>query len=397
MNINTLIDQVALDCKKNISFDEVIKYLKSKVPIFTNCSRQHDSKVTTFKKSKLESNYVIARLVFRWIADNISYDVKAWLANDFTNATDIDHIFKTKMTFCAGYATLFEKMCVDCGMDPKDVVYICGTSKGAKKKGEKIENTKSNHAWNAVKMECGWQLIDTTWASGQLFKRQQFCKKFSEFWFCSPPDQFVFSHIPDEKEWLLFDGEFTLEQWYRAPKVTDYFFRHEIGFIDEASSPGIERIEIKERFHCFSLVITDDTIIILNLLDGNDRCYHDKTCVTSEPSEGDMKGRLVILSCDFSDLSGHCKLNVFAGKINAKKKHIFTYKLNVDLPVEEEIDDLETWPVDCVGHMDIIEPDEVAINTEPSKGFSFSEPSDEFNFTETIDFNFTGIKKDVPE
>src|SRR3989304_6833702 len=114
-SIRGLVDEVALQCPKHQTLDEIIFTL--------------NKAIITFSKFSIDQNYVITRLVFRWIADNIQYDWVAYLANDFTNADNIDYIFKNKLGVCASYATLFRYICLKLGMDDNNIQCIAGYTK----------------------------------------------------------------------------------------------------------------------------------------------------------------------------------------------------------------------------------------------------------------------------
>ena len=59
-----------------------------------------------------------------------------------------------------------------------------------------------NHAWNAVKIDGKWQLIDTTWGSGYV-SDGAYVKQFRETFFLPSPEQLAFSHFPQDAAWQL--------------------------------------------------------------------------------------------------------------------------------------------------------------------------------------------------
>ena len=146
------------------------------------------------KHSTINYNLLVARLIFRWIANNISYDVEAWLKDDFENTDNLDYIFLHKKTCCAGYAYVFNHLCMMSGIPTTDVQITGGTAKGIlkpnenlyvdeplsdlNKNGYKLDELSEqqlgnlravpNHAWNIVLIGEKWELIDSTWASGIL-------------------------------------------------------------------------------------------------------------------------------------------------------------------------------------------------------------------------------------
>ncbi len=63
---------------------------------------------------------------------------------------------------------------------------------------------KSDHAWNAVKINGDWKLIDVTWAAGAATGNPpKFEFNFNDKYFFTDPDVFFLNHFPDDKRWLL--------------------------------------------------------------------------------------------------------------------------------------------------------------------------------------------------
>lgn len=102
------------------------------------------------------------RVIFRWIADNVSYDYDLYLNivekerqlrhNRKKSSAFAAHVSKKvyrhmilqKKTICAGYATLLEYMCQQVGLQ-------CELISGYGRNYSLVETRRPNHAWNAVK------------------------------------------------------------------------------------------------------------------------------------------------------------------------------------------------------------------------------------------------------
>src|SRR5262249_47403666 len=124
-------------------------------------------------------------------------------------------VLKSRKTVCAGYANLFEQLAREAGLE---VVHITGSSKGY----GYAAGTKpaTNHAWNAVKFDGRWHLIDATWGAGSVEAKKGFVKALEEHWFLTPPDQFILSHFPTEpaSQFLTVPvDEDTYRKWPRVP------------------------------------------------------------------------------------------------------------------------------------------------------------------------------------
>src|SRR5262249_17993037 len=99
-----------------------------------------------------------------------------------------------------------------------EVVHVTGNSKGY----GYAPGTKpaTNHAWNAVKLDGRWHLIDATWGAGSAEAKKGFVKALEEHWFLTPPDQFVLSHLPTDpaRQFLTVPvDEDTYRKWPRVP------------------------------------------------------------------------------------------------------------------------------------------------------------------------------------
>jgi hypothetical protein len=138
-----------------------------------------------------------ARAIFRWVADRISYDVDAYFSNQLVKMS-ADDVLRQRRGICDGYATLFEKLAREAGME---VVTIKGYAKAyGYIPGSRFD--RPNHAWNAIKINGQWRLIDATWGAGYI-KNGKYVKVLAETFFLASPEQFMFSHLPVDDAWQL--------------------------------------------------------------------------------------------------------------------------------------------------------------------------------------------------
>lgn len=155
-----------------------------------------------------------ARAIFRWLTDRIAYDADVVLKNKPIGDCSADTVLKTRKTVCEGYSNLFLKLAQAAGMD---AVKIRGHSKGfGYLPGEKIT---TNHAWNAVKVDGVWKLIDCTWAAGSVEEGKGFTRALEDFYFLAPPDYFILNHLPEEPRWQLLDPPVAKEVYAAWPRV----------------------------------------------------------------------------------------------------------------------------------------------------------------------------------
>ena len=173
----------------------------------------------TYSLSEPETAY----LVYKWICDNIVYDCYGLNHGgiDFTE----EGTYAQGKGVCAGYAAIYETMCDSLGLESE---YVIGYSKGAGFTPGVIPR-QSDHAWNSVKIDGVYYLIDSTWGSGSC-DGDNFVKNFREFYFCTNPEAFIRTHLPEEQKWQLISPTITLQNFVNMLLVNEAFYEN--GFSD---------------------------------------------------------------------------------------------------------------------------------------------------------------------
>lgn len=160
-----------------------------------------------------------ARAIFRWVADRISYDVDAYFSNNLVSMNAED-VLRQRRSICDGYATLFEKLAREAGLE---VVTIKGYAKAyGHVPGTRYD--RPNHAWNAVKINGQWRLVDATWGAGYV-RNGRYVKVLTETFFLASPEQLIFSHLPVDDAWQLQSTpHLTKAQFEALPDLEPAFF-----------------------------------------------------------------------------------------------------------------------------------------------------------------------------
>lgn len=158
-----------------------------------------------------------ARAIFRWITDRISYDAESFFNNSFTQESNFpETVLKTRKGVCAGYACLFQELARFGGLP--QVITINGYAKGVSyKPGEEL---KPNHAWNAIRLDGHWRMIESTWGAGSLSDKA-FKKGFDDYYFLTAPEDFIFRHFPENPEEQFFSPQVTRAEMQNWPMVKD--------------------------------------------------------------------------------------------------------------------------------------------------------------------------------
>jgi len=147
------------------------------------------------------------------MADRIAYDARAYFTRQRGDNSPLG-VLKSRKAICDGYANLFEALCQHAKVE---AVKIPGFAKGA----GYVPGTRGRgepHAWNAVKLDGKWQLLDATWGAG-FVKNQAFVKEFNPFFFEPQPEQMIFSHLPKEPRWQLLAEPISAEVFEAQPKA----------------------------------------------------------------------------------------------------------------------------------------------------------------------------------
>jgi hypothetical protein len=154
-----------------------------------------------------------------------------------------DDVLKARTCVCTGYANLFEALCRAAGLE---AVVITGHARGAGIKTE--QGLRPNHAWNAVKIDGHWRLIEATWGAGHLQGRN-FVKQFEDFFFLPPPEQLIFTHFPDDARWQLLGPPLTRDQFARLPRVERHLFKM---FARFPALADVQKMVAEGRFRGFA-------------------------------------------------------------------------------------------------------------------------------------------------
>lgn len=122
---------------------------------------------------------------------------------------------------------------------------------------------KTDHAWNAVRIDGHWRFVECTWGAGFLDKNNSFQKKLEPFYFFTEPKHFINAHFPWNPEeegfsnsWQLLENPISLETYHKALKLEHsammwnvFPLTHKEGIVQAHEEIVIE-IEDKNEFLC---------------------------------------------------------------------------------------------------------------------------------------------------
>ncbi|RLB03931.1 MAG: hypothetical protein DRG83_05995 [Deltaproteobacteria bacterium] len=162
------------------------------------------------------------RSIYWWITHNIRYDEGYILGEHDLSFKSTSAVLKERVAVCSGYANLFETLARKAGLE---AVTIHGYAKGY---GYEIGQhfSRPDHAWNAVKLEGAWYLVDCTWGSGYWDPVTRTHKmEYEDFYFLTPAHLFIYSHFPLDERWQLLDQPLQLNEFEDLPEIKPLFFK----------------------------------------------------------------------------------------------------------------------------------------------------------------------------
>lgn len=151
------------------------------------------------------------KLAYKWITANIIYDLDYVKGNEI-DGRDPDKFFQDRRTVCSGYAHLLYRLLIAMNYEEENIRNITGYSKG-NGYSVYVEPNKSDHEWNAVKINGKWCLLDATWDYN----------KTDYNYFCNKPECFVRDHFPDKDENQFLDNPISKLTFHNYVSTTGAF------------------------------------------------------------------------------------------------------------------------------------------------------------------------------
>ncbi|MCF6307678.1 MAG: hypothetical protein L3J09_06965 [Flavobacteriaceae bacterium] len=181
------------------------------------------SDLTDFVTNNISDKEEIAKFYYYWINLNITYDFEKrdkWrteIATDeeINGSENPILVFEEKKAVCIGFSSLYKMF-----MDSSDIdcVIITGHVKTIENLTLELElDDNYRHAWNTIKINNFWLLVDTTWS-------QQFEESISDFYFNTSPKRLILSHYPEENKWQLMENPITIKEFNKQPYVHSFYF-----------------------------------------------------------------------------------------------------------------------------------------------------------------------------
>ncbi|MDD3321156.1 MAG: transglutaminase domain-containing protein [Paludibacter sp.] len=161
--------------------------------------------ITSSLTKNLTSPTEKARAIYYWISHNISYNFQYYTSNQSLASTDelLAETLKSHQGVCANYSELFKACCK--AVDIESIVI-----NGYTKTDGKIADI--SHAWNAIKINEKYYLVDATWAAGHD-EKGKYIQYFDDRYFMISPEEFIKTHMPFDLIWQFLDNPLTNKEF----------------------------------------------------------------------------------------------------------------------------------------------------------------------------------------
>ena len=152
-----------------------------------------------------------ARAIYVWLTEHISYDVRTAFDEDAEAEEVVAKqksrvVLKSKKAVCEGYANLFCDLCAAAGVKAFRAVGPVKNLYG--------RIPRSGHAWNLVRADGQWGLVDATWGAGNVDdEARKFARQFNPDFFFAAPEVMIKNHLPTDPLFQLSTQPINLQQF----------------------------------------------------------------------------------------------------------------------------------------------------------------------------------------
>ena len=190
----------------------------SQIDAWAKSQKLHDTSLVDLTNQLIEpasSEIERIRAIYQFVIRFLDYDRTAYVYDKRRINQNIYDILRRKRGICLDYAQLLCKMSEIAGIECS---VISGFTKDLRRPDKVSE--KPDHAWNLVKIDSNFYLIDPTWASNTLYLPDLFQEEYKASYFLTDPLLFVLNHFPNLDMWQLLDCPFTFSEFKSGRKDT---------------------------------------------------------------------------------------------------------------------------------------------------------------------------------
>ncbi len=228
-------------------FSEIDKYAREAPSSVSSSIEELADYLTKKAANDLEK----VRSLYVWMTENIRYDTKLYFDEKATAAKKAEKqkaatVLKTKRGVCEGYTNLFHELALAAHIPSEQVSGYTKNHRG--------RIARTTHAWNAVRIDEKWYLLDNTWGAGYIDSdTERFKRRFEEKYFMTEPSQFVLDHYPHDPLFQMMENPVTWEVWQEDESAIQ-------AYLNKKNNP------------LFAALI--DSLDYFNSLEGNEKVFN---------------------------------------------------------------------------------------------------------------------------
>lgn len=149
----------------------------------------------------------------------------------------IEETLEDKKGICQDFAFLFQAMCIHAEIE-------CEFIPGIAKNNPSLignKNIGAKHAWNAVKINDVWMLMDVTWSTGMGDQED-----YGNGFFNLKPQTMIMTHFPNDSTWQLLDTLVSKQEFADLPYLHPASIKYAVSDI----LPFSGKVKSKHSFGC---------------------------------------------------------------------------------------------------------------------------------------------------
>ena len=209
------------DPVKTIRKDVVDKALRALPPRNKTTQEVMMTRMKSIRTFYSLTDMEAAYMVYKWEYENLQYDCYNYNhdrdAIDFTE----EGTYSSGVGVCDGFARLYVSLCGAMGVEAYRVV-------GYSKAGDFVPGVKpkaSDHAWNAIKVDGNYYVLDATWGIGSC-EEDDYVPLLRDSYFCTKPEAFIRTHLPADNKFQLVYPTITLEEFSNMLEIGMEFYEY---------------------------------------------------------------------------------------------------------------------------------------------------------------------------
>jgi transglutaminase-like putative cysteine protease len=181
--------------------------------------------VARFLSSRIADKRELAKALHDYVVGRLHYDydaLKRIEAKDYANtpSQEAEAVFTRRAAVCEGYARLMVALGKAADVE---IAYVTGSIRDSERRLATTDDPWDTslqdalegvgHAWNAVKLDGQWYLMDVTWDDPTNGTPQT-------TYLFTPPHLMAFDHYPDDPKWQLLPSPLSLGEFVRQPLLS---------------------------------------------------------------------------------------------------------------------------------------------------------------------------------